>query len=189
VIAAGLAAGALILGACGGSDEASSTSSTAASTIAPIPIPTTAPPTVPATAPPVTPAPTFVGITSGATVVVANASSINGGAGRLSDRLGLEGFSTGAATNSSEGELGTTKIYYDATNSAAKAVADSLRLALGGGDITVVELATPAPVDTGEIGDAAVLVAMGNDIVDKSLAELQGTIAAPPTTEAEEGGG
>jgi hypothetical protein len=186
VVAAGLAVGVLILGACGGSDDAGSTSSTAPSTAAPLPVPTTVPLPIPTIATTV-PTTTFVAVTSGARVVVANASSINGAAGRLTDRLGLEGFTTGPAANSSEGELQTTKIYYDPTNAAAKVVADSVSVALGGGAITVTELAIPAPVDSGEIGDASVLVAMGNDIVDKSLAELQGTISAPTTAEA--GGG
>ena len=35
----------------------------------------------------------------------------------------------------------------------------------------------PAPTESGDIGDAAVLLMMGNDIADKSLAELQGGVA------------
>ena len=61
------------------------------------------------------------------------------------------------------------------------------RHALGGGDITIVEMGSPPPVDGGDALGAGVLIAMGNDTADKTLEELQGittTTAAPATTEA-----
>jgi chemotaxis protein MotB len=65
-----------------------------------------------------------------------------------------------------------------------KAVADSLKEAFGGGDIEVLEVTIPAPTESGELGDADVLVLMGDDVADKSLDELQGRVA-PTTTEPE----
>jgi hypothetical protein len=173
--------GALLLGACGGGDddeseaEATTTTQPATSIVPVTQATTTTTTTTTTTLPP------LVLVTEGASVVVANASGINGAAGRMTDALAAVGFSTGTATNSSEGQLNTSKIYYDPDNENAKAVADSLREALGGGDIQVLELTVPAPTDTGEIGDASILVAMGNDTADKSLDELQGRV--PPTTE------
>lgn len=171
-----VACGALLLGACGGDDDAaveSSTTTLPSVTVAPV---TLAPTTIPSTTTTTT-LPPLVLVTEGATVVVANASGVNGAAGRMTDALAAVGFTVGTATNSSEGQLNTSKIYYDPANEAAKAVADSLREALGGGDIEVVELAVPAPTDNGEIGDASIVVAMGNDTADKSLDELQGRVA------------
>ena len=122
--------------------------------------------------------------TTGATLVVANSSTVNGAAGRLTDRLAVAGFSTGTPANGSEGQLQVTKIYYDPSNENAEAVAESVRLALGGGDIQLCEMGVPAPVDSGDVGDASIVVSMGNDIVDKSLEELQGlTTTDDATTE------
>ena len=99
----------------------------------------------------------------------------------MSDVLAIVGFSVGDATNSSEGQLETSKVYFDPENPDAEAVADSVRAVLGGDPIELLEMGTPAPVESGEIGDATIVVAMGNDVADKSLDELQGL--APPSTE------
>lgn len=187
-----LAVGALVLGACGGGDDEAEdtgtggtaetsdltggsgvlTSTTPAPTIG-IPTTTTLPPA---------PTTTIAYVTQGATVIVANASRIDGAAGRLSERLVEVGFVLAEPTDSSEGTIDVTKIYYVPSNPAAQAVADSLRQAFGGRDIQLLEVGIPAPVESGELGDATVLVAMGNDIADKTLAELQGL--APPATTA-----
>lgn len=182
-----LAAAVLAFAACGGDDDSSSstppTQSTDPVAVVPTPSPTPEP-----TLPPTTPAPptTAALVTEGATVVVANASSVNGAAGRLTERLAAAGFTTIAATNSSEGPLQTTKVYYNASVDGAQAVAESLVAAFGGGEITAQPLPTPAPLSDPEtIGEATVLVALGEDIVDKSLAELQGV--TPPTSEDDGG--
>lgn len=166
------------LGACGGDDDddteaATTTTVASANTLSPVTQATTTTTTIPTT----TTLPPLELVTEGATVVVANASGIDGSAGRMTDALAAVGFTTGTATNSSEGQLSTSKVYYDPENENAKAVADSLRDALGGGDIEVLELTVPAPTSDGEIGDASVLVAMGNDTADKSLDELQGRVS------------
>ncbi len=187
VTVAGFAACALLLGACGGDDDdadADATTTTLSSGAAQQPTTTRAAATTVATT--TTTLPPLDLVTEGATVVVANASRINGAAGRMSDQLEVVGFTMGEAGNSTEGPLEISKVYYDPANELAKPVADSLREALGGGDIQVVELAVPAPTETGEIGEATVLLAMGNDTADKSLDELQGRVApattAPATT-------
>lgn len=155
--------------------------------MAPVTAPTTTAP--PATAPPTTPPPLDL-VTKGATLVVANASGVDGAAGRMTDALGAAGFKTGSATNSTESQLETTKVYYDPENADAKAVAESVRLALGGGDIEVLELAVPAPVsDPDALGKATILVALGNDTADKSLDELQGRVAPAEETSDEAGSG
>jgi hypothetical protein len=178
----------MVLGACGGGDDGDADETTGASaetsdlsaqtttTTAPlITIETTS------TAAPTTTIP-VVYVTEGATVIVANASRIDGAAGRLTERLAEVGFVTAEPTDSTEGSIAVTKIYYVASNPAALPVAESLRGAFGGGDIQLLEVGIPAPVESGELGDATVLVAMGNDIADKTLAELQGLV--PPATTA-----
>lgn len=175
---------ALVLTACGGDDDddtsASDASSTTTATTPATPAPSI---TTPLTlAPVVTTPPPVVYVTEGASVMVSNASRVDGAAGRLSDRLATVGFVTVAPGNFVPDQLDVSKIYYLATNPAAKSVADSLYLAFGGGAIEVLELPTPPPVDSGSVGEAGVLVAMGNDIADKSLEELQGLVA--PSTSA-----
>ncbi len=178
---------ALVLGACGGGDDdeetATATATESSLTAAPLtnaPLltnPATLAPT--ATIPP-TP-PSVVYVTEGAQVMVTNASRVDGGAGRLNDRLAAVGFVMVAPGNYALGQLDVTKIYYDPANPAARAVADSLKAAFGGGAIEVLELTVPPPVDTGDVLGAGVLVAMANDIADKTLDELQG-ITPPATT-------
>ena len=173
---------ALVFGACGGGDDDETSETAAPSSTAAVPIVTqplvTAPPiTVPTVT---TPAPVAY-VTAGANVMVTNASRVDGGAGRLSERLAAVGFTVVTPGNYSLGQLDVTKIYYDAANPSARAVADSLKAAFGGGAIEVLELPVPPPVDTGDALGAGVLVAMGNDVADKTLDELQG-ITPPPTT-------
>ena len=178
-VAAGVAVAALALGACGGGDDESD-DTTPDTTLAAATTTTQAAVTTTTTATETTPAvpdePDYV--TEGAIVIVANSSNVDGGAGRMSDRLAAVGFEMGTATNGTEGQLEVTKIYYDPANEDALPVAESLREALGGGDIQVAEVGVPAPVDSGDPGDATVIVSMGNDTADKSLEELQGRAPA-----------
>jgi hypothetical protein len=185
----------LALGACGGDDEDGddddTTEATSSSTVAelpttPITLATTPTETLPTVTTPATPtAPTYV--TEGAAVLVANASRVDGAAGRLSERLAAVGFSMVTPGNSTEGPIDTTKIYFDPANTAAQAVAESLKAAFGGGAIEVLPITTPPPIDTGDLAGAGVLIAMGNDVADKTLDELQGivtTTSAPAATTA-----
>ena len=106
-------------------------------------------------------------VTDGAVVIVANASSINGSAGRMSELLAAEGFDMGTPTNSTEGALGASKIYY-IDDEAALAVAESLVRAFGG-VIQLVEMPAVPPISSSELGDAGVIVALGDDFADQQL--------------------
>jgi hypothetical protein len=182
-VLAGVAVLGLALAACGGDDD--STDDTTTTTAVAAATTTTAAPTTTSPSTTTTVAPIDY-VTDGAVVVVANASGINGAAGRLSERLAAVGFDMAEATNSADtvSNLATTQIYYDPAVEAALAVAESLRLALGGGDIEVLEVSIPALTESGELGEANVLVLMGDDVADKSLDELQGRA---PAAEEESG--
>jgi hypothetical protein len=178
----GVAVLGLLLVACGGGDDDSAEETTTTTVVAAATSTTAAPAattTAPATS---TTLPPVEYVTEGATVVVANASGINGAAGRLTERLAAAGYEMTEATNSADavGNRATTQIYYDPAVEAALAVAESLKQALGGGDIEVLEVAVPALTESGELGEANVLVLMGDDVADKSLEELQGL--TPPVT-------
>ena len=182
----GAAAIALVLAACGGGDDDDEAGSTTLPTTPPVTQPPliTDPPVTLATLPPVETGPLPVTyVTEGATVMVVNASRIDGGAGRMSERLAAVGFQMVAPGNYTLGKIDVTKIYFDPAQPAARAVADSLQAGLGGGAIEVLELPVPPPVDSGAVNGAGVLVAMGNDTADKTLDELQGI--APPATPSE----
>jgi hypothetical protein len=184
---AAVAAGILLLGACGGDDDDdSSTSSTTEAPLITV-APTSAIPqttTATATTPPAAPT-TIAYVTEGASVMVTNASRVDGAAGRMSERLAAVGFTMVEPGNYSLGTIEVTKIYQDPANPQAMAVAESLKAAFGGGAIEIVEMGTPPPVEGGDAKGATVLIAMGNDIADKTLDELQGittTTAAPEST-------
>jgi hypothetical protein len=185
---AAVAAGVLLLGACGGDDDddASTSTTTEAPEITTAPTSAITQTTQPTTT--AAPAPTTVAyVTEGASVMVTNASRVDGAARRMTDRLAAVGFTMVEPGNYSLGTIETTMIYQDPANPQAMAVAESLKAALGGGDITIVEMGSPPPVDGGDALGAGVLIAMGNDTADKTLEELQGittTTAAPATTEA-----
>ena len=180
----GLAA-AVLTGCGGGDDEAStSTSTTAAPIVTQPPVVTQPTVTVPPSTLPAVPT-TVAYVTDGASVIVTNASRVDGAAGRMTERLAAVGYTTVDAANYTLGKLDVSKIYYDPANPAAQAVAEGLKAAFGGGAITVSELPAPPPVSTGDMAGAGVLVALGNDIADKTLDELQGvvtTTVAPSST-------
>ena len=189
---AAVAAGILLLGACGGDDDDDDDDASATTTEAPVisSAPTSdIPDTTATTSTVATATPTTVAyVTEGASVMVTNASRVDGAAGRMTERLTAVGFTTVEPGNYTLGTLEVTKIYHDPANPQALPVAESLKAAFGGGDIEILELGTPPPVDGGDALGATVLVAMGNDVADKTLEELQGittTTAAPETTTAD----
>ena len=189
------AVGMLVLGACGGDDDDDDDEASATTTEAPFvsTAPTSALPETTistTTTAAATAAPTTVAyVTEGASVMVTNASRVDGAAGRMTERLTAVGFTTVEPGNYSLGTLEVTQIHHDPANPQALAVAESLKAAFGGGDIEIVEMGAPPPVEGGDALGATVLVAMGNDIADKTLEELQGitttTTAAPETTTAD----
>lgn len=162
----------LVLVACGGGDDtaADETTTTAAPAV------TAAPTTVATTTlPPTTTLPTVV--TEGATVRVANANSVNGSAGRMTEILQGEGFTLGSPTNSTEGPLGASKIYYAAGDESALAVAESL-VRVFGGAIQLLELPAVAPIESSDMAGATVLVALGDDFADRTPTGISTTAAA-----------
>jgi len=181
-----VASGTLLLAACGGGDddESESTNTAAESTDTDAAdsesagtdstdLATTSSPTTSASTT-TTDAGDFEYVTEGATVIVANASRVDGAAGRLTDSLVAVGYTTTDATNSSDDveNLEATQIFFVPGDAAAQAVAENLRLAFGGGDITVGEVADPAPTESGDLGEGTVLVLMGNDVAGTTLEEL-----------------
>lgn len=118
----------------------------------------------------------FVPVVDGATVVVANASTVNGAAGILTTALQGKGYTTVDATNATVKQEATT-ILYDATNTGALAVANSLAVLLG--NPIVQEVPSPAPIEGGVLPDgASVIVMLGSDKANKTLDQM----GAPPTT-------
>lgn len=162
-----LAGSLLFVAACGGGSDgdSSSTSTTDASTATPVV--TAAPITTPA----VVTTTTVPMVVEGATVIVANGNIIGGSAGRMSDALGLEGFTMGTPVNGTE-KIEESVVYHvdDAT---AEAVAQTLAGKLGG--VTVEALPETAPIEGDFVGD--VLLLLGNVQADKTIAQLSGVAA------------
>jgi len=133
------------------------------------------------TAPSVTAAPavststSFVPTVDGATVVVANASTVDGAAGRLSTALEGQGFTTAEPTNSTAKQEATT-ILYDPSNTGALAVAQSLGVLI---NVSIIqEVPSPAPVNGGVLpAGASVVVMLGSDKATLTLEQM-----ATPTT-------
>lgn len=118
---------------------------------------------------------------SGALVVVANANTVGGSAGRMSKALEAAGFEMGSPTNATGEPLGTSVVYFDPTVIGAEPVARQLGLDLGGVD--VLSIPTPIPTDSASLDGAGVLLMLGDAQVDTPLADLQaqaaGAAAAP----------
>ncbi|MDA0203052.1 MAG: LytR C-terminal domain-containing protein [Ilumatobacteraceae bacterium] len=159
---------ALVLASCGGSEEpaaeepAVEAEAAVTTTAAPAPTTTEAPATTEA------PTTTLAEVNyAAAVVVVANASSVNGSAGRMSDILSAAGYTMGSATNSTEGQLGATKVYYATGDDAAQAVAESIVRVLGGA-IELLQLPGVPPVESASLDGATVLIALGDDWADRN---------------------
>ena len=124
----------------------------------------------------------FTPVTEGATAVVANASTVNGAAGVLTTALSGAGFSMFKATNGSPKQDAST-ILYDPTDAEALQVATSLSVLMG--NIEVLEIATPAPIDGGVLPDGvSIVVMLGNDKANLTLAAMGTATTLPPTTVA-----
>ena len=159
---------ALVLASCGGSEEPAAeepvveAEAAVTATAAPVPTTTAAPATTEA------PTTTVAEVNyAAAAVVVANASSVNGSAGRMSDILSAAGYTMGSATNSTEGQLGATKVYYATGDDAAQAVAESIVRLLGGA-IEMLQLPGVPPVESASLDGATVLIALGDDWADRN---------------------
>jgi hypothetical protein len=125
-------------------------------------------------------------ITTGASVMVANANSVSGSATAMTRALETGGgFVVVDPTNSSVtiGDLDVSVIYFVPSNPAAQTVANSLATVLGG-VATVAPMPETPPTRDGALNGAEVLLMLGNDKAGKTLAELSpaGTATASPVT-------
>ena len=102
---------------------------------------------------------------------VANASGVDGAAGRLTSELAALGFATSGATNAAgiDKDLDTSKIYVVA---GSEAVAESVSRAMGG--LPIFPMPTPAWIREGTDGleGATVLVMLGHDLSGTALADM-----------------
>ena len=121
---------------------------------------------------------------TGYKVLVANASGVSGSAGQMSTALQAQGFIVQQpATNAAEtvGKQTVTVVYYvPGFESGAAAVSQVL------GGVATQPVATPAPVETGDLGEATVLVMLGTDLAGKLLPGALPT-ADPAVTETTTG--
>lgn len=128
-----------------------------------VPTTTTEPPTTTTLAPLVT---------EGAVVKVANATNIDGGAAKMTEKLGAAGYHISPATNSAGSEefRDVTIIYF---LPGGEAVATSVAMVMG---VSLARMPTPAPITdaTAGLGDAKVLVMLGRDLVGKTPPGLTG---------------
>jgi hypothetical protein len=109
-------------------------------------------------------------VTEGATVVVANANSVGGSAGRMTQALQSAGFTMGDPVNATI-EVARSRVQFDQSVASAEAVAASVARVLGG--VRVQPMPSPPPVD-GESVDGGVLLLLGNNQADSTLEELSG---------------
>ncbi len=118
---------------------------------------------------------TVVRVTTGASVMVANANTVGGSAGNMTKTLELAGYTMVDPVNASGPNITDTIVYYDEAQASALDVANSVARDLGG--VEVLVLPTPAPTESGDLGDAGVLVLLGDTEAGKTLEELSGTPA------------
>ena len=137
------------------------------------------------TLPPTTTEPPLV--TTGTKVQVANCSTQNGAAGKMTTALSGIGFLMAEATNCSptQAKLATTQVVYDSTDANAQAVAESVARTLGG--LTPEVKANPVPNEAGVYPEGTgVLVLLGDDTAGKTLDQIAGKsttgTTAPPTS-------
>ncbi|MFT4867017.1 MAG: hypothetical protein ACI9N0_000695 [Ilumatobacter sp.] len=102
----------------------------------------------------------------GSTIVVANANTTSGSAGRMSSVLETAGFTVAVPANSTA-QASESVVYY--ANEAALADAEVLATALGG--VTVLALPDDVPTTSGSL-DGDILLLLGSNEADKSLAQL-----------------
>jgi hypothetical protein len=116
---------------------------------------------------------------TGASVVVANASSTGQVAQPMTDQLAELGYTMGEATSQVEGpeNLETSLVYFQVGNNC-EAVARTLANDMGG--LTVEAMPSPIPVDGGAI-DGCVLLMLGNDLAGEEIPGPPPQAPAAPT--------
>ena len=108
-------------------------------------------------------------VTEGAVVVVANGNNVAGSAGRMSETLASAGYKMGSPVNAGQ-TIDDSIVYFDPANTSAQTVAESVARTLG--NVSVLTVSTPAPTMNGSLGEAGVLVVLGNNQVDMTLVQL-----------------
>ncbi|MDA3003591.1 MAG: LytR C-terminal domain-containing protein [Actinomycetota bacterium] len=99
-------------------------------------------------------------------IQVTNASGISGSAGQLTTELQGRGYIVQPANNKSEitPKQTVTVVYYLlGSEQAAAAVANAL------GGVGIAAMPEPIPTETGNLGEATVLILLGTDIAGKPL--------------------
>ena len=129
------------------------------------------------TAGPTTPTTQAAETRSGATVVVANASSQGGVAAAMSDQLAELGYTMGEPTSDlAEEGLEASIVYYSVGNNTI-AVAQTLARDMGG--IEIEEMPSPIPVES--LGDGSVVLMLGNDYAGEDVPGPPPQAPAAPT--------
>jgi hypothetical protein len=118
----------------------------------------------------------FTPITAGALVIVANSSHQNGVAKTLSSALQGQNFTMGTPVTGSAKET-VTKIQYKSGDAVAQQVAQSIAVLMGVTAAVDVIPTPPALKDPTTLGDATVLVLLGDDKAGKTLAQMTGGAA------------
>lgn len=120
-------------------------------------------------------------VTDGASVVVANGNSVGGSAGDMTDQLAEAGYTVEDPVNAggSQSSIETSAVFYEDAVAGAQDIAESVARDLGGLSVEIVE--TPAPTVNGDLGEAGVLLVLGDSEAGKTIDELSGagTAAAP----------
>ena len=100
-------------------------------------------------------------------VQIANASKVPGSAGELTTALQGRGFIVQPATNASEitPKQTQTVVYFIPGSEVAAA-----RVAAELGGVTTAAMPAPIPTESGELGEATVLILLGTDLAGKPLA-------------------
>jgi hypothetical protein len=114
-------------------------------------------------------------------IQVANASKISGSAGQLTTELQGRGYIVQPALNANDAtpKQNTTVVYYlPGSEAQAALVAGEL------GGVATAPMPAPIPTDSGNLGEASVLIMLGTDVAGKPLGTPVPT--APPATAATE---
>jgi hypothetical protein len=100
-------------------------------------------------------------------VQIANASKVPGSAGELTTAMQGRGFIVQPATNASEitPKQTQTVVYFIPGSEVAAA-----RVAAELGGVTTAAMPAPIPTESGELGEATVLILLGTDLAGKPLA-------------------
>jgi hypothetical protein len=118
---------------------------------------------------------------TGATVVVANASGVSGSAAAMTQALQGAGYTMGTPGDATGEDLATSVVYYTEGDAASQAVATSVAADMGG--IATAPMPLPPPIEQG-LGGGTVLVMVGADTAQKTLADLNPAGAVTPPAPA-----